>query len=124
MSANPKSNPDLEQLLRLNAEYIRCVQASDVTAFRRFLAPDFMCSNSDGAYLDCEAFLRVSAAPVKISGLEAGDVDVRISGDTAVIHGRTSYVKPDGLRAGGRYTDVYQRRSGRWLCIAAHVTRG
>jgi hypothetical protein len=51
-------------------------------------------------------------------------VDVRILGDTAVIHGRTSYVKPDGTRGGGRYTDVYQRRNGRWLCVAAHVTRG
>jgi len=124
MSANPKSIPDLEQLLELNALYIRSVQHSDVAAFRRFLAPEFMCSNGDGSYLDREEFLRVSAAPVKISGLEASEVDVRILGDTAVIHGRTSFVKPDGTRGGGRYTDVYQRRDGRWSCVAAHVTRG
>ena len=124
MSANPKSIPDLEQLLKLNALYIRSVQHSDVAAFRQFLAPQFMCSNGDGSYLDLEQFLRATAAPVEISGLEASDVDVRILGDTAVIHGRTSYVKPDGTRGSGRYTDVYQRLDGRWSCVAAHVTRG
>jgi len=24
----------------------------------------------------------------------------------------------------GRYTDIWARRNGRWLCVAAHVTRG
>jgi len=124
MSANPKTIPDLEKLLELNALYIRSVQYSDVAAFRQFLAPEFMCSSGDGSYLDLEQFLRATAAPVKISGLEAREVDVRIHGDTAVIHGRTSYAKPDGTPGGGRYTDVYQRRNGAWLCVAAHVTRG
>ena len=124
MSANPKTIPDLEKLLELNALYIRSVQHSDVAAFRQFLAPEFMCSNGDGSYLDLEKFLNAIAAPVKISGLEAREVDVRILDDTAVIHGRTSYAKPDGTPGSGRYTDVYQRRDGRWLCVAAHVTRG
>ena len=90
MSANPKTIPDLEKLLELNALYIRSVQHSDVAASRQFLAPEFMCSNGDGSYLDLEQFLRASTAPVKISGLAAKEVDVRILGDTAVIHGRTS----------------------------------
>ena len=124
MSANPKSIPDLEQLLKLNALYIRSVQHSDVAAFRQFLAPQFMCSNSDGSYLDREQFLHAAAAPVEISALEASEVDVRILGDTAVIHARTSFVKPDGRPGSGRYTDVYQRLDGRWSCVAAHVTRG
>jgi len=124
MSANPKTIPDVKKLLDLNALYIRSVQHSDVAAFRQLLAPEFMCSNGDESYLDLEQFLQASAAPVKISGLQAREVDVRVLGDTAVIHGRTSYAKPDGTPGSGRYTDVYQRRDGRWLCIAAHVTRG
>ena len=124
MSANPKTVSDLEKLRELNALYIRSVQNSDVAAFRQFLAPEFMCSSGDGSYLDLEQFLRMTAMPLKISGLEAKDVDVRILGDTAIIHARTSYFKSDGTTGGGRYTDVYQRRNGRWLCVAAHVTRG
>ena len=44
-------------------------------------------------------------------------------GDTALIHARTRYRKSDGQPGAGRYTDIWQRRSARWLCVAAHVTR-
>ena len=125
MSANPKSIPstDLETLLALNAEYIRSVQESDVAAFRRFLATDFLCTQADGSLVDREQFLRQSAAPARISGLQALDVDVRLLGDFAIIHGRTSFAKPDGASGAGRYTDIWARRDGRWLAVAAHVTR-
>ena len=127
MSANPKApagtDTDLKQLLELNAEYIRSVQECDVARFRELLAEDFLCTNADGSFVDREAFLRQTAAPAKISGLQAHDVEVRIEGDCAIVHGRTAYRKPDGTVGGGRYTDVWARRAGRWLAIAAHVTR-
>ena len=44
-------------------------------------------------------------------------------GDVAIIHARTAYTLPDGRTAGGRYTDVWARRNGRWLAVSAHVTR-
>jgi NADPH:quinone reductase-like Zn-dependent oxidoreductase len=49
---------------------------------------------------------------------------VRILGDFAIIHARTSYQKPDGTEGAGRYTDDWQLRGGRWQCVSAHyVTR-
>jgi hypothetical protein len=45
-------------------------------------------------------------------------------GEVAIIRARTTYLKPDGQPGGGRYTDVWARRHGRWLCVAANVTRG
>jgi ketosteroid isomerase-like protein len=44
-------------------------------------------------------------------------------GDFAIIHAATRYTKPDGAEGRGRYTDVWARRNGRWLCVSAHVTR-
>jgi ketosteroid isomerase-like protein len=41
----------------------------------------------------------------------------------AIIHAKTVYTKPDGQPGAGRYTDIWQKREGRWLCVAAHVTR-
>ena len=58
-----------------------------------------------------------------ISGLTAEDVKVRIIGDVAIIHARTSYTTADGDQRNGRYTDVWARRDGKWLAISAHVTR-
>ncbi len=114
---------DLDTLLDLNRDYIRSVQTSDVARFEEILAEDFLCSNPDGSLVDRAAFLRQTALPVKISGLETHDVKVRILGDVAIIHARTTYLGPDGGAGAGRYTDVWQRRQGRWVAVSAHVTR-
>ena len=119
---SPKA--DLEALDRLNADYIRSVQAMDVKRFEEILADDFLCSNPDGSLVDRAAFLRQTAQPVTISGLEARDVNIRLMGDFAIIHARTAYTTADGRQALGRYTDVWARRGGRWLAVSAHVTRG
>ena len=117
----PKS--DLDDLLGLNRDYIRSVQTSDVHRFGEILADDFLCTNPDGSLVDRAGFLKQTALPVKISNLEAHDVNVRVMGDFAIIHARTSYTRPDGELGAGRYTDVWARRQGRWLAVSAYVTR-
>jgi ketosteroid isomerase-like protein len=115
---------DLAILGELNRNYIRSVQEADVGWFREHLTSDFLNSNPDGSLVDRAGFLEQIARPVTISGLQAEDVRIRILGDTALIHARTRYRKPDGEPGGGRYTDIWQRRGARWVCVAAHVTRG
>jgi ketosteroid isomerase-like protein len=114
---------DHDVLEALNGDYIRSVQTSDVRRFDEILADDFLCSNPDGTLLDRKAFLVQTAQPVKITDLEAKDVNIRLMGDFAIIHARTTYRLPDGRPGAGRYTDVWARRGGRWLCVSAHVTR-
>jgi ketosteroid isomerase-like protein len=117
------SKSDHETLLALNRDYIRSVQTSDVRRFDEILSDDFRCSNPDGSLVDREAFLRQTARPVSIANLEAHDVDIRIMGDFAIIHARTTYTRPDGAVGSGRYTDVWARRGETWLAVSAHVTR-
>jgi ketosteroid isomerase-like protein len=114
---------DLDTLRDLNRDYIRSVQTSDVRRFDEILADDFLCSNPDGSLVDRSAFLKRTALPVKISNLGAQDVNIRLMGDFAIIHARTTYTAPDGRPGAGRYTDVWARRQGRWLAVSAHVTR-
>jgi ketosteroid isomerase-like protein len=116
-------NPDLQTLTNLNADYIRSVQNSDVARFDQILADDFLCSNPDGSLVERAALLEQVALPAKISTLEAHDLKVRIISDTAIIHAQTSNIAADGRPGSGRYTDVWARRNGRWLCVSAHVTR-
>jgi len=115
--------PDLTTLLELNRDYIRSVQTSDVQRFKEILADDFLCSLSDGSLVDRERFLEQTAPPAKISNLQAHDVKVRLMGDFAIVHARTTFTAPDGSPGSGRYTDVWARRQGRWLAVSAHVTR-
>lgn len=114
---------DHDFLAALNDDYIRSVQHSDVKRFDEILAQDFRCSNPDGSLLDRAGFLVQTAKPVTISGLRTEDVEIRLMGDFAIIHARTLYTLPDGRQGGGRYTDVWARQGGKWLCVSAHVTR-
>jgi ketosteroid isomerase-like protein len=114
---------DHQTLTALNREYIESVQHGDVRRFDRILADDFVCTNPDGSFLDRAGFLRQTAQPVTIKDLAAHDVLIRILGDVALIHARTTFRRADGTPGAGRYTDVWARRDGRWLAVAAHVTR-
>jgi ketosteroid isomerase-like protein len=115
--------PDVEILEQLNRDYITSVQTSDVRRFDEILAEDFLCSNPDGSLVDRAGFLAQTARPVTISNLQTHDVRIRVLGDVALIHARTTYTLPDGRAGSGRYTDVWARRQGRWLAVSAHVTR-
>jgi ketosteroid isomerase-like protein len=117
------SKNDIDTLMELNRDYIQSVQHGDVRRFDEILADDFLCSNPDGSLVDRKAFLEQTAKPVTIANLEAHDVNVRLLGDFAIIHARTTYRRPDGQAGAGRYTDVWARRGGRWLAVSAHVTR-
>jgi len=123
MESDITTPTDLDQLIRLNRDYLDSVQQGDVRRFQEILAEDFLCSNPDGSLVDKRQFLQQTAQPVSISGLTAEDVRVRILGDVAIIHARTSYTTESGQQRSGRYTDVWARRDAGWLAVSAHVTR-
>src|SRR5262249_24629487 len=117
------ANGVLEKLSRLNATYIDCVVTADADRFATILAPDFVCSNPDGTLVDRDEFLTRARAATRLQRMDIDDVRIRLLGDVAIIHARTSFVLGDGCEGSGRYTDVWARRDGTWLAVAAHVTR-
>jgi ketosteroid isomerase-like protein len=123
MSTEALAN-DVETLEKLNKGYVDAVQHCDVRWFDEHLTQDFLNSNPDGTLVDRAGFLARIAKPAGVKGLEPRDVRIRLMGDFAIIHAKTAYRSSDGRAGAGRYTDIWARRQGRWLCVAAHVTRG
>jgi ketosteroid isomerase-like protein len=78
---------------------------------------------SDGSLADRQTFLSQIAKGTGVSMIAENDVLIRINGDTAVIHAATAFTTDNGTSGSGRYTDIWQKQNGRWLCIAAHVSR-
>jgi ketosteroid isomerase-like protein len=115
---------DTDILQELNQDFISSVEFSNVRRFEEILADDFLNSNPNGSLADRAGFLAQIARPAMVSDLQAHDVRIRLMGDIAIIHARTTYKKADGGSGAGRYTDVWARRQGQWLCVSAHVTRG
>jgi ketosteroid isomerase-like protein len=105
---------DLDTLARLNDDYITAVKTSNVERFREILAGDFLCTQADGSLLDREQFLGRLSQPYTIRDLQVHDVTIRLLGDVAIVHARTTFMLPDGSPGTGRYTDVWARRGGRW----------
>lgn len=114
---------DLAILKQLNSGYIRSVQDADVQWFTEHLAPDFMNTNPDMSIVDRAAFLTQIARGVNMSNLAAEDVVIRVMGDLAIIHARTTYKTLPNKDGCGRYTDIWARQASRWLCVAAQVNR-
>ena len=123
MSLGGSAELDRSALLALNQQYIRSVQESDAGWFQEWLADDFRCSLPDGSLIDKPAFLERTARPPTLSALAVHEVMIRLLGDVAIVHARTTFTTFEGRPAGGRYTDVWVRRNGRWVAAAAHVTR-
>ena len=115
---------DLDTLQELNRNYIRSVRESDVRWFGENLTEDFVNSNPDCSLVDRAGFLTQIARPSAVKNIQCEDVRIQMLGEVAIIRARTTYVKPDGQPGAGRYTDVWARRGGRWLCVAANVSRG
>jgi len=121
--ASEVNNTDREVLLELNRNYVRSALESDVRWYAENLSEDFYITAPDGALLNREAFLKRIANPYPGTHAEAVDVMVRILGDVAIIHFGYRDRRLTGEIGHGRYTDIYERRNGRWLCIAAHFMR-
>ncbi|TMJ74349.1 MAG: nuclear transport factor 2 family protein, partial [Alphaproteobacteria bacterium] len=81
---------------------------ADVAWFDGHLAVDFLNTNPDGTLIDRRAFLAQIGRGSAVKNIREHDVVIRILGDFAIIHARTSYQKPDGTTGAGRYTDDWQ----------------
>lgn len=115
---------DRDKLRLLNEDYVRAVAQSDVRWLNENLSDDFLNTNPDASLVDKAGFLVRIAQPVGVTGLRPENVNIRLFGDFAIIHARTVYTKPDGTAGAGRYTDIWARQGGRWVCVAAQVARG
>jgi ketosteroid isomerase-like protein len=108
-------------LHRLNEEYIRAFVEADVAWYIEHLSAEFTCSLSDGTRIGKEEFLRRVAAGPRVTDVSYDEVDVRLLGDVALVHGVTHSVRDDAP-ASTRYTKVWQRELGRWRAVAAQLT--
>jgi ketosteroid isomerase-like protein len=118
-TTNTKS--DLEILTQLNADFLASAQNGDVRRYEQILAEDFMASLPDFLLRDKKQFLDMMAAPRPFTELKADEVRIRLLGDFAIIHAHMTLRTADGVQRQGRYTDDWQRRDRKWLCVAANA---
>jgi hypothetical protein len=115
-----QSPEDLAILEQFNSDYIRSDQFNDVQRFSEFLAEDFSVQ-TPGVSRNRAEFLEYIAEPRPFKDLVGHDVNIRmLTSDVALIHGRATYTMlADGAEQEALYTDTYQKRHGKWVCVSA-----
>lgn len=94
-------------------------EASDAERFSELLAEDFVVQ-TPGVTRNRDEVLEYIAKPRPFKDLAVHDVKVRILGDVALIHGRSTYTMlTEGAEQEALHTDAYQRRNDTWQCISA-----
>ena len=119
------SADDASLLQAMNESYVKAFRDADVAWYAAHLAPDYVMVAGDGTEWDRAAALSRFAQPTFATAMLSFPVDkvrLRRFHDVALIHAENAYQLKDGRKGVSRYTDIWQKRDGRWLCIAAHIS--
>ena len=110
----------------LNEKYVNAFREADVGWYDAHLADDYVVISGDGSFHDRAAalanFARADLRDARWSSFPVDKVSIRRFDDVALIHAENAYELKDGRRGISRYTDIWVKRDGRWLCVAAHIT--
>ena len=123
----PAASSVEDELRAVELRWDNALVAADKTTLDEVLAPEFIYTSPNGAITTKQQILENigKPGPRQMKSNRTADVEFILLGESAVVTGR--YIE-DGIYTGKpyqietRYTDVYTRRNGKWVAIAAHAS--
>ncbi|HEV2354096.1 MAG TPA: nuclear transport factor 2 family protein [Puia sp.] len=116
---------DADSLKALNAQFIHGYITKDTAKLSHIFADDFLLINPSGKRFSKRDILKGFATSPHFIRCEVDTVEVRLYGTVGLVFARAVFTTSDkGKKTTGKtsYLDVYRKRRGRWVAIAAHVT--
>jgi len=117
---------DVKTLEKLNEDWIHSYPGKDTATLGRIFADDLIMITPNGAKLSKkECIANLASQRQQIASTKVDKVQVRLLGNIGLVMAEASFISLDnGKEVPGRtnYLDVYEKRNGRWVAIAAHVT--
>lgn len=114
-------------LTELEARWSAAALTQDVKTVDQILAPDWVGRGWHGDQADKAKSLAEMKDPTgKVTAIKNHDVAVRSFGNIAVVQGydtETSTTKGKDTSGTYSWTDVFQKRNGRWVAIASQSTK-
>jgi uncharacterized protein (TIGR02246 family) len=121
-----RSSPDAAIVEKLNEDWIHSYPTHDTATLSRIFAEDMIMITPKGSRMSKRDVLAsVASQGQQILSARVDKVQVKLLGNVALVMAEASFVTVDhGKEAPGRtnYLDVYEKRNGKWVAIAAHVT--
>lgn len=110
------------QLRAINHRFADAYRVSDPAYIETLTDHDFLLTDTDGAWLERDAFLATVRGPAPFADVACDAVQVRLFGDVAVLHGVFHGRSGAGAAAHVRYSVVYAWRDGHWRLVGAQNT--
>ena len=125
--AKPAAPSGEQELIALEDAWVKALQSRDATTLNTIIAPDWHAQNQSGTWYDRASMVKsYTDGTEKIMKATNHDVHVRFVGtDIAIVQGRdTEESTHKGKSSSGEYswTDVFQKRDGKWVAIASQNT--
>ena len=115
-----------KEIIQIEQDLAKALSNNDTKAILAVLSEDWKMVLGTGEILTrSDLMAAFESGKLKFSAYSSADLDVRIFGDAAVVIGSgTSKGTRDGndFTGADRFTDVYVRRDGKWLCVSSHST--
>lgn len=94
--------------------------SGDPAVIERIFADDFVGVSPDGTQYTKQQFIDdTKAHPLGFTSIELDEIKVRFVGNAAVAQGHETFTRKDGQQGRFVWTDVLERRDGKWQLIAA-----
>lgn len=99
------------------------IKAKDFATLEKIYAPEFLAVAGNGQIIDRATLFKVFGNADPSISFTTDEIRVLDSGDTAVFFGRLTGKTADGKTAfASRFTHVFVRRKGAWVCISGQST--
>jgi ketosteroid isomerase-like protein len=124
ITAQGQSN-DADALKALNAAFIHGYRTKDTARLSPIFAGDFILINPSGQRRNKQEVLNGFITSPHFLSCDVDTVEISLHGTIGLVHARAAFTYEEkGKKITGKtdYLDVYEKRKGRWVAIAAHVT--
>jgi len=116
---------DEEALLQISRDWANALVNKDRAALDSILAADFVGNDNGETRTKRQNIARVMGSAFKIESIEITNMQPMVFGDTGVVHGVSTgegTISGSELSGQHRWTDIFERRDGRWQAVASYGT--
>ncbi len=111
------------ELKMLERAWFDAVVNSDKATLGRIFAEDFIATNSAGAFINkTEMIAEMTAGHFKLDEIRSDEFKLRLYGNTAVVTGKSSFVRGGRALGQASHTEVWVKRNGRWQAVSWQTT--
>lgn len=115
-----------DELIAIEGRWASAMVGKDWAALETIVAPDWTGQNPGGKLTDRATLMaEFRSGRNLITAMKNHDLHVRVVGDIGIVQGMDDETSSfDGKDTSGSWswTDIYQRRAGKWVAIASQVT--